>query len=122
MTMELKQKLKCWWFRQTRKMYLRAGGQLITLNILRVIPRRIQAEIKYEVPKHDGIYPDEDSIERELARRIGRIMIQKGLVEIEQYSDVVDHNSSRMTSHYARILTAYVLKPEDVKLDDTMSI
>lgn len=120
--MKLKQKFKYWWFRQTRKMYLRAGGQLITLNILRVIPRRIQAEIKYEVPKHDGIHPGEDSIERELARRIGRIMIQKGLVEIEQYSDVVDHNSSRMTFHYARILTAYVLKPEDVKLDDTMSI
>lgn len=108
--MKLKQKFKYWWFRQTRKMYLRAGGRITNLAILPFRPVRVEVELQYETDSHGFLRPSQDSVYSELARQIGEKMIAEKLVEIKQYSQTPFPFIFRC----ATVMKAYVLNPKNI--------
>lgn len=114
--MKLKQKFKYWWFRQTRKMYLQAGGRITSLAILPFRPVRLEVDLQYEMDPRGCLRPRQDSVYSELARRIGQKMIEERLVEIQEYSQSADEAPFPFAFRFrcATVLKAYVLNPKNI--------
>lgn len=88
--MNLKTRFKYWWLAQTRKMYLRAGGEIYKMRHI-VMPAdsvELQDEMQFECPC--GAYEVvAKHIRSQLAARIAEKMTEAGLIRFESYRDAM---------------------------------